>query len=57
VIADPAVPPKPGDHVVMWPTGAQGTLTLHRLAVSGDGADKAENGGTMHKVVGVWRPE
>jgi SOS-response transcriptional repressor LexA len=57
VIADPNVPPKPGDHVVLWPTDAQGTPSLHQLAPTGSGADKAETGVTMHKVVGVYRPE
>src|SRR5665213_3300134 len=57
VIADPAVVPKPGDHVVVWPAEAERTPTLHQLAPPGCGADKAEIGVTVHKVVGVYRPE
>lgn len=57
VVADPTVPPKPGDYVVLWPGDAQGTPSLHQLAPPGCGADKAEIGATMHKVVGVYRPE
>src|SRR5689334_4068627 len=56
VVADPAVPPKPGDHVVMWPADATGSPTLHQLAPPGCGADKAEAGTTMHKIIGVYRP-
>jgi hypothetical protein len=56
VIADPAGPPKSGDHVVVWPTELE-RAPLHQLMLPGFGADKTEPSVTMHKVVGVWRPE
>ena len=57
VIANPAVPPKPGDHVVYWLAEPQGRPLLRKLESSGTGAEKAETGATLHKVVAVYRPE
>jgi hypothetical protein len=39
-VVDPTVPPKLGDHVVLWPVHAQGTPTLHQVALLGRGADR-----------------